>query len=399
MRFADRLAQVAQSATHRAVERVDDRSGRDGFSWKRFAFAVERALGHDACAPGFERVALPSARASAAALLRVASGPCDSERPVVAVDLETAGLFGPVVPFIACAAWHEGDRVVVEQWTLEVVTGERAFLRAFGDRLHALTTGGASLLSWNGGTFDLPRLRERMGRLGLSDPSRGRAHLDLIVAARRLYKGVHPDCRLTTLEQRVLGIHRRGDLGGAEVAALFGRMQTSPHDPWLREELALAARHNRADVLGLLALLVAVADALGRPKTPADAARCARHDLRTGRIDVAIADLLPHVRSVLARARPSDPEIDAVMLLASLYRSEARHDAAAELWRFVCERCPGHAEAHEALAKHLEHRRRSPAAALRIAAASARPCPRRLARLRKKVAGRETGAADPDAPV
>ena len=91
------------------------------------------------------------------------------------------------------------------------------------------------------------------------------------------------------------------------------------------------------------------------------------------------------------------------MLLASLYRSQARHDAAAELWRFVCERCPGHADAHDALAKHLEHRRRSPAAALRIAAASARPCPRRLARLRKKVGscdgGRETGAADPDGPV
>jgi hypothetical protein len=379
MMLSRRLAQL------RAPRPVAEPLAEPAFSHRRFELPVGRALGHASCPPGFERLVLPEASRTAIALARVAPGQCDHERPVVAVDLETAGLIGAVVPFIACAAWHEGDAVVVEQWTLEAAAAERSFLRAFGERLRALTTGASRLLSWNGASFDLPRLRERMRRLGLPDPSQGRAHLDLIVAARRLYKGVHADCRLVTLEQRVLGIHRRGDLGGAEVAALFGQLQSHPGDPWIRDQIALAARHNRADVLGLLGLLAAVAEALGDPRTPAAAARCARHDLRTGRIDDAIAELLPHVRGILARARPSAAELDAALLLAELYRSQARHDDAAEIWAWVCERCPGHVAAHEALAKHLEHRRRSPAAALRVAAASADPCPRRLARLRRKL--------------
>lgn len=390
MRFADRLSVVGRRST------AATSSGVAGFEHHRVRFATRRPLGADA-PPGFERLVLPDAASAAAALARIADGPCSRDRPVVAVDLETAGLTGAVVPFIACAAYHEHDTVVVEQWTLATAAGERAFLRSFGDRLHALTSTGARLLSWNGATFDLPRLRERLRRLALPDPSRDRVHLDLIVAARRLWKGVHPDCRLATLERRVLGIHRRGDLAGAEIAALFDRLQAHPDDPWLRDELALAARHNRADVLGLLGLLAAIASALGRPRSVAEAARCAVHDLRSGRIDVAIANLLPHVHPILASTRPSAAEIEAAMLLASLHRLQARHDAAAEIWAWVCARSPGHAQAHEALAKHLEHRRRSPAAALAVAAASAQPCPRRLERLRRKL--REIGAAHGDPSV
>ena len=353
-----------------------------GFTHQRQVFPTALALARaPQCPPGLEPLRLPAAGVSASALEVLAADPVDPARPVIAVDLETTGLSGTVVAFIGCAAWHEDHHVVVEQFTLVEAQAERAFLRAFTDRLRTVMRDATQLLSFNGASFDLPRLRDRMRRLALPNPAEGRTHCDLVVPARRLFKGIFPNCRQATLERQLLNVHRRGDMAGAEVAEIFDRLQAAPDDDWVRDDLALAARHNRADVLGLLGLLQRLADTIAHPTSPDQARRAAAHHRRAGRLELAIATLDPHAAST----------VDAALALADLYRTAGRHEDAAARWAWVIERAPGHVAAHEALAKHLEHRRRRPAAALEVAAASAAPCPRRLARLRRKAG--EIGAA------
>ncbi|MEZ4430323.1 MAG: hypothetical protein R3A51_21800, partial [Nannocystaceae bacterium] len=51
----------------------------------------------------------------------------------------------------------------------------------------------------------------------------------------------------------------------------------------------------------------------------------------------------------------------------------------------ACRLLPGDPRAHEALAKDLEHRRRDLRQALWVALASRDPCPRRIARIARKL--------------
>lgn len=363
-----------------------------GFTHQCVRFRVGEALGTSAANDtprGFELLRLPTARELESGLgeLELAAlGERDACCPVMAIDIETTGLDGlTAIPYMICAAWHEGDEVVVEQWTLRRPAAERSLLSAAFTRLSAVASPRTRLVSFNGASFDLPRLRTRAARLQLPTELLGRPHVDLVVAARRLWKGVHPDCRLGTLEQEVLGVRRRGDISGAEVAGLWDQLQRYPKDDWTLHELARAEQHNRADVIALLALLARMAIAVAKPVDLQGAIRAARHRVLIDQVEGARAVLMPLLAPLLRDATASPLAVEAAMLLAELERRLDAHQRAAQLWNWVCKRQPGHALAHEALAKFLEHRAHAPKRALEVAAASAEPCPRRLARLRRKL--------------
>ena len=82
------------------------------------------------------------------------------------------------------------------------------------------------LLSYNGKSYDRPLLSTRYTLARQPDPVLGRAHIDLLHPARRRWRGVWENCRLATIEHRVLGVVREDDLPGAEaptVVPLVGR--------------------------------------------------------------------------------------------------------------------------------------------------------------------------------
>jgi hypothetical protein len=82
-----------------------------------------------------------------------------------------------------------------------------------------------------------------------------------------------------------------------------------------------------------------------------------------------------------------------VLALAELDRAAGRIEAACLGWTRVCQAAPGHPRATLALAKAYEHRLRAPEVALAWAEQGPSPCPRRLARLREKLArARRTSA-------
>ena len=395
--------------------------GGQGWEQTRWTAPVETplmaALGPRVVPRGMETLSVPDAAAVAAAVRALegpSTAPVHASRPVVVLDIETSGLGASLVPWMAALAWHERGRVHLMQWTLHAPSAERVFLADVFSCLDRVLQPGTRLLSYNGKSFDLPRLRTRAQRLALGDggsrgqvPSLFAAHLDLVLATRRVFKAALPNCRLGTIESEVLGHRRQGDMSGMEIAELWERMVATPGlaealadpesdretaaqdalDPFLRDDLAAAQLHNRGDVFGLCSVATAVAHRLEQPESLSEAMGAATHLRQIEAAGTAIEVLQPRVDAAAAsRTAPERGWVDAALLLADLHRTADAHDAAAELWGRVCEASVGHVRAHEALAKHLEHRARRPDLALEVAKASLAPCPRRLARLEKKIA-------------
>jgi uncharacterized protein len=163
-------------------------------------------------------------------------------------DLETLGFLGHPVFLIGLMRQRPAEGAwEVLQLLARDYTEEEAILRAFG----AEAEQAARWVSFNGKSFDLPFLQRRAAFHHLTLPA-PRDHLDLLHLARRAYRGVLPNCRLQTLEDRVLRRARFDDLPGAEVPKTYHEFVRTG-DPG---RMAGVLEHNRHDLVTLAELLV-----------------------------------------------------------------------------------------------------------------------------------------------
>lgn len=171
-------------------------------------------------------------------------------RDVLCFDTETTGLAGGTGTraFMIGAAQAHGEGLRIRQWFITALSAERDLLAAFAEAIAAETV----LVSYNGRSYDAPLLAARYRLARLENPLAGRAHVDLLHPARRRYRGRWENCRLATIEHRVLGVVREDDLPGREAPAAWLR--------YLRggsaRDLRRVAAHNRQDLDSLWRLLL-----------------------------------------------------------------------------------------------------------------------------------------------
>ncbi|MCU0937531.1 MAG: ribonuclease H-like domain-containing protein [Gammaproteobacteria bacterium] len=271
------------------------------------------------------------------------------------LDTETTGLAGGTgtTAFLVGLARLEGGALLVRQYLLTRFGGEPALLRAVAD----FGRGAGTLVSFNGKSFDLPLLAARYRLAGQPDPFQGWPHADLLHPVRRAFARRWDDCRMATLEDRLLGFTRPTDLPSAEVPEVWLR--------WLRHRdpgrLPLVLDHNRWDLVSLAALLSALAAAYAAPERHgADPLAVARH--RGAREGPASA------RALLAASR-ARLDTRGLHELARLARRDGDGTLAVEVWTELADRGDTRAleaRALEALAKHAEHAERDPVRARRL---------------------------------
>jgi uncharacterized protein YprB with RNaseH-like and TPR domain len=165
------------------------------------------------------------------------------------VDTETTGL-GSAMVFMLGSMRVSDERILLRQLFARDYSEERALILAWTEMLDAADM----LVSFNGKSFDLPVLRDRVGFHGLvmeEEPP----HLDLLHAARRRWKDVLPDCRLQTLEWSVCGRRRSGDIPGDEIPAAYHRFVRTG-DP---ADMLTVFHHNALDLITLADIAAALA--------------------------------------------------------------------------------------------------------------------------------------------
>lgn len=295
-------------------------------------------------------------------------GASGGEGRLMFLDLETTGLFGGAGTqafLVGCAA-IDGDGIRVRQFLMPGFEHERAVLA----ELQSWSKAHGGLCTYNGRTFDVPLVETRFMFHRVACPLEGVPHLDMLHAARRLWRQrpltvgtPDPDdssCSLSVLEKHIAGVHRVGDVPGYEIPSRFFRFVRDGD----ARPLEAVLEHNRLDLISLAVVLARAITLItrgpGDARTAQEAYGLARLYERSGADENAEAALLRTID--FARRVGGEPEVHAEALrrLARIRRRNHRVHEAAEAWRELVSlpRCGAalRREAIEALAIHYEHR-------------------------------------------
>ena len=168
------------------------------------------------------------------------------------VDIETLGLRGSESSLILLGTGQiQPEGLRVDQYLLRDLDEEPAALAAFVNHL----AGGRPVVTFNGRSFDLPFIQERLLRhgFGLIPPL---PHYDVYLFARRAWKGLFDTYRLEALERALLGVQRESDIPSSMVPEFyFTYLHTGNPGP-----LVPVVEHNRQDIMSLARLFARLHD-------------------------------------------------------------------------------------------------------------------------------------------
>lgn len=292
-------------------------------------------------------------------------------------DTETTGLSGGTgtYAFLVGIGFFEATEFVTEQLMMRDHGDEAALLAFFAKRLDQKD----SLVSFNGRTFDAQLLSTRFSMHRLPEPFQDRSHLDLLHLSRRLWGLSHlPDCRLETLEHRVLGAPRHDDTPGWLIPSLFFDFLRDKNP----QPLKGIVEHNRRDLLAMVALCSHLRGLLDND----DPAEDPHVNLGLARLWAVLGeqDRADHYfRFALKDRRLSESAREKGMIYwARELKKRRLTEKAALLWRRTLTHYPGNLEATVELAKWLEHGQKDYRSALILVEGGLRD--RRLTSVRRR---------------
>lgn len=307
--------------------------------------------------------------------------PPPMEGPWVVVDTETTGLesgTGTLVFLVAALFWQD-DRGRLVQYFLPEPVAEARLL----EDLVADLRPASAYLSYNGKSFDWPRLRTRLRLHRIGEEVLDRPHLDLLHPVRRLARDWLVDARLATVEAALLGRPRVDDLPGSEAPEVYRALQMEGADVGLTR----VVEHNDLDVRRLVDLFDALADIVERDGWR-DLPAAARASL--GRLLVARGEGERAEEVLLTVAEGSDEphSTRSRRLLADLLRRRGEVEGAVRLLEEGLESAKLSLDIRVRLAKLYEHRLRDPRRARHLTLEALRQC-RELDQLGRPPAARD----------
>jgi len=307
------------------------------------------------------------------------------------LDTETTGLAGGsgTYAFLIGVGSITPEGFRVRQFFMREYAEERSLLSALTQYLERFDV----LITYNGKTYDQPLLETRYRMIRQKPPFGRLQHLDLLHGARRLWKLRFANCRLTHLENQVLGVEREGDLPGEMIPYVYFEYLRSNE----AQRLVPIFHHNALDIL-TLGCLTALVPAAFRAT---DAESLAALGLRRGEEYLGIARWLLAAeqteRGLDLLKRAVDAGLPDSLLFETLWnigRIEKKLDRTASALHIFTElascRNPHRVDALSALAKHFEHQERNFRIALEfteqaLACAPSDDLRRRASRLQAKL--------------
>ena len=246
------------------------------------------------------------------------------------IDTETTGLSGGAgtYVFLVGAAKYEKTGIHFAQFFLQDPINETCQLAALED----FCANTKVVVSYNGKSFDLPRIKNRYLFHGWPEPFQSIYHIDLLHIVRRIWKTQLPTCSLGDIEYHMLGIQRDShDIPGWQVSEkFFEYLQNNDPDP-----LKGVFYHNEVDVISLITLLSYITDRVSKPLS---APYSDREDL------IHIGRYLLHVKkeklalevlnqALTNKSLSTKSAILGLKALASIYKKNNDYDLALPLWK------------------------------------------------------------------
>ncbi len=173
------------------------------------------------------------------------------EKNFIIFDIETMGLFTrPIILF--GVALPKNKNLEIHQYLLRDISEEPGALLEFISHLE----GDSCIVTFNGRSFDVPYVNERLGYYGF-EYSIDKSHFDMLHFSRRAWRSHLPDCRLSTIERYLFGIEREKDVPSALVPEFYETyMKTGNVAP-----LILIIEHNKQDLVTLTKIFSSLCEA------------------------------------------------------------------------------------------------------------------------------------------
>jgi uncharacterized protein YprB with RNaseH-like and TPR domain len=157
------------------------------------------------------------------------------------LDIETLGFCN--VPIILLGvAKVQGNEICVNQYLSRSVGEESSVLDAFLSGVESESV----FVTFNGQTFDMPYIRNRMKYFDIKR-NLDMPHFDLLHFSRRTWRDELPNCKLTTIENHLFGIEREDDVPSGLVPDFYKTyIKTQNIGP-----LVPIIEHNQQDIITL----------------------------------------------------------------------------------------------------------------------------------------------------
>lgn len=271
------------------------------------------------------------------------------------IDTETTGLRGGAgtVAFLIGAGFFADEQFIVKQFLIRDYHQEPDMLHQVLEMFHQ----ARCLVSYNGASFDMPLLQSRATINRMQALYDVPLHLDLIHAARRVFKLRIRQCSLSAIEEQVFGEARKDDLPGTEIPARYFEFLKT-RDERLMDDVLM---HNHLDILSLAKLLLYTTQIHENPLETIH-----HEDLFSiGKV----FEKHGHVGKAEACFRActnSDVKTLAGVRLADMYKQHRRNMAAADAYEALIKNKTVSTHVFTALAKIYEHRLKAPDRALAI---------------------------------
>lgn len=281
-------------------------------------------------------------------------------RRLLYLDTETTGLSGGVgtVAFLVGTGFYEDNCYIIRQYFIRDYDEEAAMLA----ELKELFSRASGLVTFNGKAFDINLLQSRFIsnrlRFALSDMP----DIDLLYPARRVWGLKLESCRLSSLEENVLGQVRHDDIPGALIPSVYFKYL----DDRDASEIVRVIKHNELDILSMVSLLTRLRTMLQSPLSETDGGF---ELLGMGRIfeSTGNTDCMVECLEACAGSERFDIRIEAVKRLTGVYKRAGRYDRAMEHWKAVESENPEFELFHLIeMAKYFEHKEKDPEKALKI---------------------------------
>lgn len=165
------------------------------------------------------------------------------------IDTETTGLGAAACPFLIGVAYFDNDSLILEQYFMRDIDDELCVLEDIVSKYSGMT-----VVSYNGRSFDVPLIKARCVINEVKTKGFAQEQTDLLHLSRRIWKKRLENCKLATIEEKILSVHRDDDIPGSLIPEMYKKYLETGYP----NDMQKVIEHNESDVVTMSVLLAKI---------------------------------------------------------------------------------------------------------------------------------------------